>query len=135
MFTCLVLICFPLLAIFAISTPFIFHICPVISFTISFVFFVSVRVSTPAGTAGKWTVFFRIRLAKLGNHRFFFFFSWKSWNFIFGPFQWLEYHVKIHGMAGKLCFFCSKGWEKATFSQTLARISTLTQWTPWCVSA
>ena len=27
-------------------------------------------------------------------------------------------------------FFCPKGWKKVTFSDTLAGISTLTQWTP-----
>ena len=29
--------------------------------------------------------------------------------------------------------FCPKGWKKATFSETLAGISTLTQWIP-CVT-
>ena len=30
-------------------------------------------------------------------------------------FQWLEFHIKIHGMAGKQCFFCPKTWEKVVF--------------------
>jgi len=41
-------------------------------------------------------------------------------------------------MAGQQCFFCPRGWQKVTFAETLAGISTLTQWTPylgntkWC---
>ena len=27
-------------------------------------------------------------------------------------------------------FFCPQGWQNATFSENLAGISTLTQWTP-----
>jgi len=37
-----------------------------------------------------------------------------------------------------MCFFCPRGWQKVTFAETLAGISTLTQWTSclgntkWC---
>ena len=29
-----------------------------------------------------------------------------------------------------MCIFCTNGWKKAVFSETLAKISTLAQWTP-----
>ena len=42
-------------------------------------------------------------------------------------FQWLEFHIKTHGIAGKQCV-CSaeKAGKKSLFYETLAVISTLT---------
>ena len=46
-------------------------------------------------------------------------------------FQWLEFHIKIHGMAGKQCDFSDqKAGKRSLFSETWAGISTSTQWTP-----
>ena len=46
-------------------------------------------------------------------------------------FQWLEFHIKIHGMAGKQCAFSDqKAGKRSLFSETWAGISTSTQWTP-----
>ena len=46
-------------------------------------------------------------------------------------FQWLEFHIIIHGMAGKQCAFSSqKAQKRPLFSETLTGISTSTQWTP-----
>ena len=45
-------------------------------------------------------------------------------------FEWLEFHIKIHFTAGIQCVFLPKNLEKDHFSETLAGISTLTQWTP-----
>ena len=45
--------------------------------------------------------------------------------------QWLEFHIKLHGMAGKqFAFSLQKAGKGSLFSETLAGISTLTQWTP-----
>ena len=44
-------------------------------------------------------------------------------------FQWPKFHIKIH-MAGKQCAFLPKRLQKVAFSETLAGISTLSQWTP-----
>ena len=50
---------------------------------------------------------------------------------VVGPhFQWLAFHIKIHGMAGKQCVFSAqKAGKRSLFSETLAGISTLAQWT------
>jgi len=71
--------------------------------------------------------------------------NWKTWDlcrkfqFIgnckatqyFVNFQWLEFHFKILGMAGKQCVSSTqKAGERSLLSETLAGISTLTQWTP-----
>ena len=46
-------------------------------------------------------------------------------------FQWLEFHIKIHGMTGKLCVFSAeKAGKRLLFSEPLAGMSILTQWTP-----
>ena len=46
-------------------------------------------------------------------------------------FQWLEFHIKIHGMTGKQCAFSDqKPGKRSLFSETWAGISTSTQWTP-----
>ena len=45
-------------------------------------------------------------------------------------FQWLKFDIKIQGMAGNKMFFLPKRLRKITFSEALARISALTQWTP-----
>ena len=42
-------------------------------------------------------------------------------------FQWLEVHIKIHGMSGKQCAFSAQRLEKGHF---FLKHSTLTQWTP-----
>ena len=48
-------------------------------------------------------------------------------------FQWLEFHIKIHGMAGKQCAFSDqKAGKGSLFSETWAGISTSTKWTPEC---
>ena len=44
--------------------------------------------------------------------------------------QWLEFHIKIIGMAGRNVLFLPKRLEKVAFSENLAGVSTLTQWTP-----
>ena len=42
-------------------------------------------------------------------------------------FQWLEFHIKIHGMAEKQCISSAqKAGKRSLFSETLAGISTLT---------
>ena len=47
-------------------------------------------------------------------------------------FQWLEFHIKIHGMAGNQCAFSDqKAGKRSLFSETWAGISTSTQWTPY----
>ena len=46
-------------------------------------------------------------------------------------FQWLEFHIKINGIAGIQCVFSAQKTGKGSlFSETLAGFSTLTQWTP-----
>ena len=46
-------------------------------------------------------------------------------------FQWLEFHIKIQGLAGKQCAFSDqKAGKRSLFSETWAGISTSTQWTP-----
>ena len=41
-------------------------------------------------------------------------------------FQWLEFHIKIHGMTGKqYVFSVQRGGKRSLFSKTLAGISTL----------
>ena len=51
---------------------------------------------------------------------------------IVGPhFQWLEFHVKIHGMTGKQCAFSTQmAGKRPLFLRLLAGISTLAQRTP-----
>ena len=51
---------------------------------------------------------------------------------IVGPhFQWLEFHIKMHGMARKRCVFSvQKAGKRSFFSETLAGLSTLNHWTP-----
>ena len=45
--------------------------------------------------------------------------------------HWLEFHIKIHGMAGKQCAVSAqKAGKRSLSSETLAGISTLTRWTP-----
>jgi len=48
---------------------------------------------------------------------------------VVGPyFQWLEFHIKIHGMAGKQCVSSAQNaGKRSLFSETLAGISTVTQ--------
>ena len=43
--------------------------------------------------------------------------------------QWLEIHIKIHGMAGKQCVFSTQKTGKRSLSEYLAGISTLSQCT------
>ena len=48
-------------------------------------------------------------------------------------FQWLEFHIKFLGMAGKQCALSvQKAGRRSLFSETSAGMSTLTQWTPCC---
>ena len=50
-------------------------------------------------------------------------------------FQWLEFHIKIHGMAGKQCAFSDqKAGKRSLVSETWPGISVSTQWTPCIVS-
>ena len=51
---------------------------------------------------------------------------------IVGPhFQWLEFHIKIHCMAGKQCVLSAqKAGKGHFFSEALAGMSTLTERTP-----
>ena len=46
-------------------------------------------------------------------------------------FQWLEFHIKILCMAGKQRdFSAQRAGKMSLFSEALAGISSLTQWTP-----
>ena len=45
--------------------------------------------------------------------------------------QWLDFHIKIQGMAGKQCAVSDqKAGKRSLFSETWAGILTSTQWTP-----
>ena len=51
---------------------------------------------------------------------------------IFGlHFQWLEFHIKIHSMTGRQCAFSAQMvGKKLFFAESVAKISTVAQWTP-----